>query len=98
MATLQNLSYRIKRFFDGESGIVIKIEPVPSIYPSTKFIPLYHKDDSSNLPMQLTIKNDLGELVTRLTPLIAEKINNPKIDYPEYSWNYKTYKPGDKFP
>ncbi len=93
MKNLKNLGYRIKRFFQGESGIVERVE---SQDPSDKNN--YWKDDDMNLPKRIFVRNTLGELVEMNNPMILESRDSFKgsgyIDYRVY----KQYKSGDKFP
>ena len=92
-----NLLYKIKRFFQGESGGIEKTGPV-QLYDENNRILGYDIDYYGNLPRQVTFRNPLGEEVTRLSQLTSEE----RIDFKDnksYSIRfYKNYKVGDKFP
>jgi len=86
------LSYRLKRFFKGESGIVEKVEQKTE-FRATEYI----KDDNGNLPEKIVVRNPLGELVEMNSYLISEGRYEPKKGRVNYLV-YKQFKPGDKFP
>ncbi len=98
--TIINLLYRLKRFFDGESGIVEKVEPAPFVRYDEKEDTIdrfnYSKDYFGNLPSMVTFKNSLGELVKRLSPITTEALPDNTGLY--YASAYKNYKVGDNFP
>ncbi len=91
---LKNLSYRLKRFFQGESGVVEKVEKLEPSYYRNKINDV--KDYYGNLPQKLIIRNPLGKLVTILSPTTTETLpdNVGLFD----AQVYKKYKPGDTFP
>lgn len=104
MKTIKNLAYRIKRFFDGESGIV---ERVDDYIGSTTVVGSYHgkatfnyiKDDYSGLPQRVTFRNPLGEEITDLSSMVlvpTSTFGKKRISL--LSRKYKAYKPGDNFP
>mgnify|MGYP001560194202 FL=1 len=84
MSNLKNLSYRIKSYFIGKSGIVEKVECVSKITNS------YYKDDLGNFPQKVTFTNPLRKSLTQ-TSYSLKKIGRCKF-------KYKTYKSRDKFP
>ena len=88
-----NLLYRIKRFFNGESGVVERVEPQAAFDRVN-----YFKDSDGNLPKRIFIRNLLGELVEMDSPLVLESIDSFKDRTPLDYEIYKQYKLGDKFP
>ena len=93
MEKLKNLAYRTKRFFQGESGVVERVESQDPFDKNN-----YWKDDDMNLPNRIFVRNLLGELISDLTSLRLKRVDNLGIK-PNYDVRvYKTYKPGDKFP
>ena len=96
--TIRNLGYRMKIFFQGESGIVERVEPT-SLTDNSGQIINYYRDYYGHLPEQVTFRNPLGEEVTSLTPKILKNVEfflglNQAHAFPVY----KSYIPGDKFP
>lgn len=95
-----NITYKIKRFFTGEEGIVEKVESCTEYFERTygrKFMPYFYRDDFGNFPQAVTFRNPLGELITRLAPLgkrTIEKATGEKIKCLEY----RTYSPNHQFP
>mgnify|MGYP001568947614 CR=1 FL=1 len=94
MPTLKNLGYRIKSFLMGESGIVEKVEQAPLIDENDRVIS-YPVDYYSNLPMQVTFRNPLGEQIKSLTSMTLKDI---EFKHSFKVFVYKIYRPGDKFP
>ena len=95
MTILENLTYRIERIFNGERGIVEKVELASTKDKKGKFCN-YFKDHYNHLPRQITFRNPLGKLVERLSPITQEALpDNIGLHYVKV---YKTYKPGDEFP
>ncbi|VVB78303.1 Uncharacterised protein [uncultured archaeon] len=89
-----NLSYRLKRFFQGESGIVEKVEPLEGLRK------IFWKDDFGNTPMRVTFRNPLGEQKIRYTPLeiISHLAGFYEEEKPKKIRSYKQYHPGQSFP
>lgn len=93
MTLLKNLTYKIKRFFRGEFGIVERVEPQDPLDKNN-----YLKDNDGNLPKRIFVRNPIGELV---------EMNNQMILEPRYTFKgreycyfkvYKDHEIGDKFP
>ncbi len=97
---LQNVRYRLERTFHGERGIVLKVEPAPTMIfteDGTKHFPNYLKDDFLNLPDLLTFQNPLGEIRTALSR--TEIVTFPKFaGNAVYFRRYKQYQPGKSYP
>ena len=95
MKTLKNLGYRIKRFFQGESGIVEKVDYFTEFikYENGDYVEdeehLYLKDDLGKFPEKITFRTPLGESIAKVG--YTERTSFSKFEY-------KSYKPGDKFP
>lgn len=90
---IKNLMYRIKRFFQGESGVVEKVEKLEPSYFGNKINDA--RDYHGSLPQKLIIRNPLGQLVTKLSPMTTETLpDNVGLFYASV---YKKYKPGDIF-
>lgn len=88
----QNLLYKIKRFFLGESGRVEKIEDISA---DEKYN--YVTDNYGRYPKKITFKNPLGELVIATSQL--DKLRLPKeLSKPNYVRMYKDYSLGMDFP
>ena len=88
----QNLLYKIKRIFLGESGIIVKIEDISADEKSN-----YTRDSYGRCPKKITFKNPLGELVTATSQL--DKFRLPKgLSKPNYIKMYKDYSFGMDFP
>jgi len=85
-----NLSYRLRRLFQGESGVVERVEPV-DVKEN------YYTDDDWNLPERIFVRNHLGELVDCLSPMSSVPGISIRKGFTKYQV-YKKYKPGDKFP
>jgi hypothetical protein len=88
-----NLAYRIKKIFQGESGIVERIEPQNPMDKTN-----YFKDSHGDLPKRIFIRTPLGELVTLTSPMVLERRESFKGRLPLDYQVYKQYQPGDKFP
>ncbi|MEK6872664.1 MAG: hypothetical protein AABW90_01465 [Nanoarchaeota archaeon] len=93
MAKLKNLSYRIKRFFMYENGIVEKVEEFPKSNDDHSSL----KDSYGNLPQFVTFRNHLGELKIDYATEERVKVRSP-IDNYTFAFRYRRYKVGDKFP
>ena len=96
MGTIKNLRYRTKRFFQGESGIVERLDEAPSIDSFGQGIN-YYKDNKGNLPKGITFRNPLGKLVTRLSSMVLVP-TEMFLDMPSARRRYKPYEIGDQFP
>ena len=94
MALLKNLSYRVKRIFQGENGIVEKVDSIPENEITDRYE--YRKDYYKHGPMLVTFRNPLGEFVTELSPLTSENLSDNIGLY--NAPVYKNYEIGDKFP
>ena len=104
-----NLIYKIKRFFQGESGVVEIVEPQDPFNNIN-----YLKDDHGNLPQRITFRNPLCELIAITAPLIyfgpgteeyTRTLSDPdeplRVPVPTHIrplYIYKKYYVGDKFP
>lgn len=106
METIKNLlenakkviSYRAKALLHGHSGTVVKVENLGPYDPKTLEYRIYGKDDYGNFPPQITFRNPLGKLVTRIPRPVLEKTYDPCTDIVDHSWVYPEYKIGDNFP
>ena len=102
MPKLKNLAYRIKRFFQGECGIVERVESCEAqdLRNKEKGLPyyIYDKDYFGDFPQRAFFKNPLGELCSGLAPLKDFEVNNLGLKPNYTARRYKKYKPGDKFP
>ncbi len=88
----QNLLYRLKRFFNGESGRIIKVEDL-----LTDEKPNYIRDGYGRSPKKITFINPLGELVMSIS--LLERLRLPKsLGKPNYIKMYKDYSLGMDFP
>lgn len=92
MKIRENLGYRIKRFFEGESGIVEKVELFDIENSPNKPATDYYKQ----YPTMVTVRTPLGDLVKIQSPLTTEYLPD-NIGLFSASV-YKIYKPGDRFP
>lgn len=88
-----NLPYKIKKFFQGEFGIVERIEPPTYKYTFGQNIKCL-EDDEGNLPKKIFIRNSLGELI------VADPLMGLETRYDGYAIYqvYKQYSIGDNFP
>ena len=89
-----NLTYRIKRLFQGESGVVERVEPQDPLDKNK-----YWKDDDRNSPRRIFVRNPLGELLVGMNNQMTSETRDifkerGFIDYHVY----KQYTTGDKFP
>ncbi len=91
-----NLAYRIKRLIQGESGIVLKVDPVDTT--NKTFIPNYEKDHFGNFPMTVTFRNPLGELEQGMTPITTKTIKKYDRLTTHQLRVYKRYKIGEQYP
>ncbi len=72
-----NLSYRLRRIFQGESGVVERVQPITDIVEDSNrrledkgLLPLRPpKDYFGNLPELVIFRNPLGELCNSMTPV-----------------------------
>lgn len=85
-----NLLYRLKRIFQGESGIVERAEALDILDEGAR-------DFDGNLPQKIFIRNPLGELVEVKNLLILKRRDGYKGEFEDYL-AYKQYKTGEKFP
>ena len=107
MSKLKNLSYRIKSYFMGESGIVEKVQEYHLENKNNNSPKGYSlKDSFGNMPQSITFENLLGEIKTQYAMEEKVIVNNRGFKtifafrYKTYNFafRYKTYKIWDKFP
>jgi len=96
MGLLNRLEYRMKRFFQGEEGVVEVVEDnVGGYHEKATFN--FVKDGFGNLPQGIVIRNPLGEQVRLPSPMGLDFVEDEN-GLPKANQKYETYVPGDKFP
>lgn len=99
MKPLKNLGYRLKRIFQGESGIVERVIIARGEEDIIRRdMSIYPHDDIYRSPQKVFYRNPLGEIRISLTPTTMVRTIDNFTSKPNYIRVYKTYKPGDKFP
>ena len=103
MGLLKNFVYRVERIRKGERVVVVIVESAPRMDCQEQSIN-YRKDSFGNEPQQITFRNPLGELVTKLSPIVTESwyvvdrmFGHERLTDHLYDV-YKKYNIGDSFP
>lgn len=92
-----NLKYRLKRLFQGESGVVERVNEAPNTDGFGQFVK-YWKDDTGNFPKSVTFRNPLSELVTVLSSMVLMPTETFKDKPYELTREYKQYQLRNQFP
>ena len=89
MGLLKKIRYGIKRFLQGEEGIVESVEE--NVFGNLP------RDDFNGIPQRVIIKNPLGERIKSYSSMGLVLVGG-EDGFPKAIKKYKTYSPGERYP